>query len=211
MTLSTLPPRKPAVAPQAMPSATEASVASRPTISEMRPPIRQRTSRSRPDSSVPHQCMFFQVGGSFIASQSALSNSCGSKAGPSTQTSAISSSTARLATRRLVAHEAHAGVGPGAAARAAARLAHARARIGLQGPGCVRLRGGDASRWHSVPDLRVERRVGQVDQQVQQHCQHRDQHHQAQHQRVVAVARAVDDQPCPGPAARTRSRSPAPP
>ena len=52
---STLPPKKPAVAPQMMPMVTEDKVASTPTISDTRPPIRLRTSRSRPASSVPHR------------------------------------------------------------------------------------------------------------------------------------------------------------
>jgi hypothetical protein len=75
MKLSTLPPMKPAVAPQVIPTATEHRVASSPTINEIRPPIKQRTSRSRPDSSVPQRWKPCQLGGSFIASQSAVSNS----------------------------------------------------------------------------------------------------------------------------------------
>ncbi|MNR24291.1 hypothetical protein D3C85_1413620 [compost metagenome] len=73
ITVSTLPPRKPAVAPHTMPMVTEAMVAIRPTISEMRPPIRVRTSRSRPRSSVPNRCSLCQVGAIAIASQSVSS------------------------------------------------------------------------------------------------------------------------------------------
>lgn len=73
MKASTRPPRKPAVAPQAMPRVTDESVARMPTINEMRPPIRQRTSRSRPESSVPNQWKFWVVGGRRMASQSVVS------------------------------------------------------------------------------------------------------------------------------------------
>ena len=98
ITASTLPPRKPAVAPQAMPRLTEVSVAISPTISEMRPPIRQRTSRSRPDSSVPNQCMFLKVGVWLMASQSVLSKALGSSIGPTMQASVIRLSSSRLKT-----------------------------------------------------------------------------------------------------------------
>ena len=98
ITASVLPPRKPAVAPQAMPSDTEASVASKPTVSEIRPPIRQRTNKSRPASSVPQKCVFFRLGPMLMASQSALSKACGSSQGPITQALAISSSRHRLTT-----------------------------------------------------------------------------------------------------------------
>jgi hypothetical protein len=95
---STLPPRKPAVAPHTMPMVHEASVASRPTMSDIRPPIRQRTSRSRPASSVPQKWLFFQVGATLMASQSALSNEWGSTNGPMAQANVTSASTSRLIT-----------------------------------------------------------------------------------------------------------------
>ena len=89
------------MAPQAMPRLTEVSVAINPTISEMRPPIRQRTSRSRPDSSVPNQCMFLSIGPWLMASQSVESNALGSNIGPKMQASVIrlSSTTLKTAAR----------------------------------------------------------------------------------------------------------------
>ena len=104
---STLPPMKPAVAPQAMPNDTEASVASSPTASEIRPPIRLRTSRSRPASSVPQKWAFLMLGGKLIASQSVVSNACGSSHGPTTQASAINASNTKLTTAALLRQKRH--------------------------------------------------------------------------------------------------------
>ena len=65
-------------------------------MSEIRPPIRQRTNRSRPDSSVPQKCEFFSVGGRLMASRSALSKACGSTQGPTMQARVMSVRMARL-------------------------------------------------------------------------------------------------------------------
>ena len=100
--LSTRPPTKPAIAPHTMPSVTDVSVASAPIISETRPPTRQRTSRSRPVSSVPNRCQFANVGVELIMFQSAESKAFGSSIGPITQASVISSRITRLATAALL-------------------------------------------------------------------------------------------------------------
>ena len=70
---STRPPIKPATAPQATPSDTDTSVASSPTVSEMRPPTSVRTSKSRPSSSVPNRCQPVRVGAMPIWFQSVSS------------------------------------------------------------------------------------------------------------------------------------------
>ncbi len=102
MKASTLPPMKPAVAPQTMPRVTEDRVARKPTMRETRPPTRLRTSKSRPDSSVPKKCQFLSMGGMLMASQSAASKACGSSQGPTMQVSVMRSSRHRLSTAALL-------------------------------------------------------------------------------------------------------------
>src|SRR5665811_2355964 len=163
---STLLPRNPAVAPQAMPSDTAASVASKPTVSEMRPPMRQRTNRSRPASSVPQKCAFLNVGAMLMASQSALSNACGNSQGPTTQASEIKASKVKLVTADLLRKN-----------RRHASLHRLRLAIRLSLSLAFNIRSSIANFW-------IQPGVGQIDQQVQHHRQNGYQHHQTQHQRV---------------------------
>ncbi len=67
-----------------------------PTISEIRPPIATRTSRSRPEESVPNQCPEVVSGGADIIAQSVSSYLNCASIGANTTNSAITSSTSRL-------------------------------------------------------------------------------------------------------------------
>src|SRR5258706_15571879 len=182
ITASTRPPRKPAVAPQATPIRPETSVPSSPTSSETRPPSSVRTSRSRPSSSVPNQWAFCSVGARLIADQSLSVGSCDSSSGPTKHASAISTRSTRLTS--------------------AARCCTKRAKAFASGPRGRDGAGASAGTpdieeerfMESVPDTRIEPRVGEVDQQIDQHGDHRRQHNETQHERVVANDRAVDDE-----------------
>ena len=79
-----------------MPTVTEASVAIKPTSNEMRPPTKQRTSKSRPASSVPHRCQLVSVGDALMFSQSAVSNAWGRTQGPAIQAAMIASNIHKL-------------------------------------------------------------------------------------------------------------------
>ena len=73
ITLSIFPPTNPAVAPYSVPIKTATSAPSAPTISEIRPPRRVRTNKSRPRLSVPNQCLLAASGALCIAPKSGSS------------------------------------------------------------------------------------------------------------------------------------------
>ena len=59
--MSTMPPRKPASRPMVVPMMMALTLATMPTISEIRAPYTVRTKTSRPRSSVPNQ--YVELGG----------------------------------------------------------------------------------------------------------------------------------------------------
>ncbi|MNF79386.1 hypothetical protein D3C84_615980 [compost metagenome] len=80
--LSTRPPMKPEAAPYRVPMMTATTAPMMPTMSEMRPPSRVRTNRSRPRLSVPNQCPVSMSGAACMAPQSGSSKVYWDRCGP---------------------------------------------------------------------------------------------------------------------------------